>query len=80
MPTDVCPLIELMYEATNGRAGPLLRTSWLDRVTQMDLRTALLGTANIWLDAPRRRGFLRSTFNPLNPDAPGPETCSSQES
>ena len=54
--------------------------SWLDRVTQMDLRTALLGTANIWLDAPRRRGFLRSTFNPLNPDAPGPETCSSQES
>ena len=68
MPTDVCPLIELMYEATNGRAGPLLRTSWLDRVTQMDLRTALLGTANIWLDAPRRRGFLRTTFNPLNPD------------
>ena len=67
MPTDVCPLIELMYEATNGRAGPLLRTSWLDRVTQMDLRTALLGTANIWLDAPRRRGFLRSTVQSLKP-------------
>jgi hypothetical protein len=39
--TDICPLIELMMEANNGRAGPLLQTGRLDSVTQMDLRTAL---------------------------------------
>jgi hypothetical protein len=66
--TEVCPLIELMFEATNGRAGPLLETSWLDHMTQTDLRSALLSQQNIWLDGPRRRGFMRTTFNPLVED------------
>jgi anti-sigma regulatory factor (Ser/Thr protein kinase) len=62
--TDVCPLIELMMEASNGRAGPLLQTGWLDSLTQMDLRTALASNQNIWLDDTRRRGFMRTTFDP----------------
>ena len=67
-PVDLCPLIELMFEATDGRAGPLLRTGWLDSVTQMDIRSALASPANIWLDGPRRRGFMRTVFNPLEED------------
>ena len=63
--TDICPLIELMMEASNGRTGPLLRTRWLDSITQVDLRTALASNRNIWLDEPRRRGFMRTTFDPL---------------
>jgi hypothetical protein len=62
----VCPLIELMFAETNGRAGPLLHTGWLDHSTQIDLRAALAGQENIWLDAQRRRGFIRTTFNPLD--------------
>ena len=65
---EVCPLIELMFEATNGRNGPLLHTGWLDHVTQIDLRTALSSPQNAWLDGPRRRGFLRTIFDPLNED------------
>lgn len=64
--TEVCPLIELIFAATNGRAGPLLHTRWLDNVTQMDLRAALASQQNIWLDAQRMRGFMRTTFDPLN--------------
>jgi hypothetical protein len=64
--SEVCPLIELMFEATNGRVGPLLHSGWLDNVTQMDLRTALSSPQNAWLDGPRRRGFLRTTLDPLN--------------
>lgn len=67
VPIEVCPLIELMFEATNGRMGPLLEAIWLDQVSQMDLRYALASEANIWLDVSRRRGFMRTTFNPLNP-------------
>jgi hypothetical protein len=62
--SDICPLIELMMEASDGRAGPLLQTSWLDTVTQMDLRAALASNQNIWLDDSRRRGFMRTTFDP----------------
>jgi hypothetical protein len=51
-------------EPSNGRAGPLLQTGWLDSVTQMDLRTALASNQNIWLDDTRRRGFMRTTFDP----------------
>lgn len=39
--TEICPLIELMMESSNGRVGPLLQTDWLDTVTQADLRIAL---------------------------------------
>jgi hypothetical protein len=63
--TDICPLIELMMEASNGRTGPLLQTVWLDTITQLDLRAALASNQNIWLDGTRRRGFMRTTFNPL---------------
>lgn len=63
--TDICPLIELMMEASDGRTGPLLKTNWLDTVTQTDLRSALAGNQNIWLDETRRRGFMRTTFDPL---------------
>ncbi len=62
--TDICPLIELMMEASDGRSGPLLKTGWLDSVTQIDLRTALAGNQNLWLDDTRRRGFMRTTFDP----------------
>ena len=66
-PSSICPLIELMFEATTGRFGPLLHTRWLDHTTQNDLRTALAGSANIWLDQSRRRGFLRTVLSPSNP-------------
>jgi hypothetical protein len=62
--TDVCPLVELMFEATNGRAGPLLHTPWLDHLSAMDLRAALASKQDIWLDGPRCRGFMRTTFSP----------------
>lgn len=62
---DVCPLVELMFEGTNGRSGPLLQTPWLDHASQVDLRAALASDRDIWLDGPRRRGFLRTTFSPL---------------
>ena len=62
--TEIGPLIELMMEASNGRTGPLLRTPWLDSVTQTDLRSTLASTQNIWLDGSRRRGFMRTTFDP----------------
>lgn len=62
--TEVCPLIELMMEASNGRTGPLLQTGWLDSITQLDLRAALASDQNIWLDETRYRGFMRTTFDP----------------
>ncbi len=62
--TDMCPLIELMMEASNGRTGPLLQTPWLDSITQLDLRAALASNQNIWLDEMRRCGFMRTTFDP----------------
>jgi hypothetical protein len=62
--TDICPLIELMMEASNGRTGPLLQTRWLDSITQLDIRAALLGSTNIWLDETRCRGFIRTVFDP----------------
>lgn len=65
---EVCPLIELMFEKTNGRSGPLLRSAWLDDETQIDLRMALSGRQNSWLDQAGRRGFLRTIFDPLNED------------
>ncbi len=62
--TDICPLIELMMDSSNGRTGPLLQTDWLDTTTQIDLRNALASPQNIWLDGARRRGFMRTTFDP----------------
>jgi hypothetical protein len=63
--TEICPLIELMMAASNGRTGPLLQTGWLDSITQVDLRTALASNQNIWMDDTRHRGFMRTTFDPL---------------
>lgn len=66
-PTAIGPLIELAYEDTDGRCGPLLRSAWLDHLTQSDLRAALLSKADLWLDTERRRGFMRTTVSPLDP-------------
>jgi anti-sigma regulatory factor (Ser/Thr protein kinase) len=62
--TELCPLIELMMEDSNGRIGPLLHTPWLDATTQIDLRAALASNQNLWLDDGRRRGFMRTIFDP----------------
>jgi hypothetical protein len=64
-PTSIGPLLELMFEATSGRCGPLLRSPWLDQRVQADLRSALSGSQNVWIDGPRRRGFMRTVFDPL---------------
>jgi hypothetical protein len=61
-------LIELVFESTDGRCGPLLVSPWLDHLTQNDLRAALRGASNMWLDPSRRRGFMRTVFNPLDPE------------
>ena len=63
-PRHICPLIELMMEASDGRAGPLLQSEWLDAITQRDLRIALASRQNIWMDEGRRRGFMRTVFDP----------------
>ena len=64
-PSRIGPLIELSFEGHNGRTGPLLESGWLDAATQADLRGALRDSKNIWLDAVRHRGFLRTVFDPL---------------
>jgi hypothetical protein len=61
---DIAPLIELMMEGSDGRTGPLLRSGWLDAAAQIDFRSALASRQNIWLDGNRRRGFMRTTFDP----------------
>jgi hypothetical protein len=63
-PRHICPLIELMMEDSDGRTGPLLQSEWLDAITQRDLRTALASKQNIWMDERRRRGFIRTLFDP----------------
>jgi anti-sigma regulatory factor (Ser/Thr protein kinase) len=60
----ICPLIELMMEDSDGRAGPLLQSEWLDAITQRDLRIALASRQNVWLDVGRHRGFMRTVFDP----------------
>jgi hypothetical protein len=67
-PVNIGPLIELAFESSNGRHGPLLTSPWLDPLAQLDLRSALMGTENVWLDGPRGRGFLRTVFDPSNSD------------
>ena len=53
-----------MMEDSDGRTGPLLQSEWLDVITQRDLRTALASKQNLWLDEGRRRGFMRTVFDP----------------
>lgn len=64
-PSSVGPFIELLFGSITGRYGPLLESPWLDSVTQADLRSALRGAKNIWLDGMQHRGFLRTVFDPL---------------
>lgn len=66
-PCRLGPLIELSGEGSDGRAGPLLRSNWLDQTTQSDLRNALAGDANVWFDPSKLRGFIRGTFSPSEP-------------
>src|ERR1043165_4770051 len=63
----VGPLIELAFESNDGRVGPLLASPWLDHITQTDLRAALRGPQNVWFDPNRRRGFLRTVYDPRDP-------------
>ena len=58
-PSTLGPLIELAFQSSDGKHGPLLASPWLDRLTQSDLRSALARGQNIWFDGLRRRGFLR---------------------
>lgn len=63
---DLGPLIELMMTGNSSRIGPLLQSPWLDDTAQIDIRAALSGRDNLWLDGARQRGFLRTTFDPLS--------------
>jgi anti-sigma regulatory factor (Ser/Thr protein kinase) len=65
-PDRIGPLIELTFEGNSGRYGPLLESPWLDTVVQGDLRAALRGAKNVWLDGAQYRGFLRTVFDPSN--------------
>src|SRR6266478_9686250 len=58
-PSTLGPLIELAFQSSDGKHGPLLASPWLDRLTQSDSRSALARGQNIWFDGLRRRGFLR---------------------
>lgn len=64
-PARIGPMIEVLFEGHDGRSGPLLGSAWLDAATQRDLRAALRGSQNVWLDAAQHRGFLRTVFDPL---------------
>jgi hypothetical protein len=64
-PARIGPMIELLFEGHDGRSGPLLKSAWLDAATQADLRAALRGSQNLWLDTVQHRGFLRTVFDPL---------------
>src|SRR5580704_1000993 len=68
VPSKIGPLIELAFESNDGRHGPLLTSPWLDLLGQLDLRSALTGAENVWLDGSRGRGFLRTVFDPSNSD------------
>ena len=63
-PRRIGPLVELAFQSSDGRIGPLAASGWLDLITQNDLRVALAGPDNCWLDAARRRGFLRTVHCP----------------
>lgn len=63
-PRGVGPLIELMFDQNDGRCGPLLQSRLLDLTSQTELRAALAGPQDTWLDKTRNRGFLRTTLNP----------------
>jgi hypothetical protein len=65
VPDRVGPLIELAFEGNSGSFGPLLKSPWLDLGAQADLRLALRGPKNVWLDQLGLRGFLRTVFDPL---------------
>lgn len=67
-PSRLGPLIELALTANSDRHGPLLNGSFLDHLTQCDLRAALSSPHNIWFDGARRRGFMRTVFDPSSND------------
>ena len=65
-PTQIGPLIELAFQSSSGRIGPLLASPWLDRSTQANLRASLASPVNHWFDNNRDTGYLRTTYNPLD--------------
>lgn len=67
VPDRIGPLIELAFQDSNGRSGPLLGSTWMDQAGQLDMRRALAASDNVWFDASRLRGFMRGTFSPAEP-------------
>jgi hypothetical protein len=63
-PIRLGPLVELAFAFSDGRRGPLLSSPWLDSLAHADFRQALSGQQDLWFDSLRRRGFLRTVFDP----------------
>jgi hypothetical protein len=59
-PLALGPLLELAFSCGEGGRNPMLASSWLDSMSLMDLRRALLGPQIAWFDGTRQRGFLRA--------------------
>jgi anti-sigma regulatory factor (Ser/Thr protein kinase) len=68
VPSAIGPLFELAFESTDGHAGPFLKSSWLDPSGQPEMRSALAGNVNVWLDEARKRGFMRTVYDPEKRD------------
>jgi hypothetical protein len=65
-PATLGPLVELAFSSGEQGRSPLLRSPWLDSISQADLRNALLSSHIAWFDGLRRRGFLRGVADPSN--------------
>jgi hypothetical protein len=61
-PSALGPLVELAFDSNAGRQNVLLMSNWVDQSAQKDLRDALAGPQNVWLDRQRQRGFLRTVL------------------
>jgi hypothetical protein len=73
-PLSIAPLIELAFSSAHGQPNSLLTSPWLDSFTQTDLRAALYGSQNLWFDSVKRRGYMRTVFDPLNAEDEIPRT------
>jgi hypothetical protein len=56
-PSALGPLVELAFDSNAGRQNVLLMSNWVDESAQKDLRDALAGPQNVWLDRQRQGGF-----------------------
>lgn len=72
--SSIAPLVELAFSSAHGQPNSMLSSSWLDSFTQADLRAALNGPQDLWLDSLECRGFMRTVFDPLNSKDDVPRT------